>query len=91
MVDYNKTEIREQLTLENIFDLLQDWGGDPEYTAFGILCSTYVITSQVKEVESYITMKIVVYSNVTLDVKVILTYLKWCEKSWIFNRGWSST
>lgn len=40
MVDYNKTEIREQLTLENIFDLLQDWGGDPEYTSFGILCAT---------------------------------------------------
>ena len=40
MIDYNKTEIREQLTLENIFELLQDWGGDPEYTNFGILCST---------------------------------------------------
>lgn len=40
MVDYNKSEIREALTLENIFDLLQDWGGDPEYSSFGILCST---------------------------------------------------
>ena len=25
MVDYNKSEIREALTLENVFDLLQDW------------------------------------------------------------------
>lgn len=40
MVDYNKTEIRESLTLDNIFDLLQEWGGDPEYTGFGILSST---------------------------------------------------
>ena len=40
MQDYNKSEIREQLTIDNIFDLLQEWGGDPEFTSFGILCST---------------------------------------------------
>ncbi len=40
MKDYNKTEIRESLTLDNIFDLLQEWGGDPEYTSFGIICAT---------------------------------------------------
>ena len=40
MKDYNKTEIRDSLTLDNIFDLLQEWGGDPEYTTFGILSST---------------------------------------------------
>lgn len=40
MQDYNKTEIRDSLTLDNIFDLLQEWGGDPEYTGFGILSST---------------------------------------------------
>lgn len=40
MIDYNKTEIRNSLALENIFDLLQEWGGDPEYTDFGILSST---------------------------------------------------
>ena len=40
MIDYNKAEIREQVTLENVFDLLQEWGGDPEYTAFGILSAT---------------------------------------------------
>ena len=40
MQDYNKTEIRDSLTLDNIFDLLQEWGGDPEYTSFGILSST---------------------------------------------------
>ena len=40
MVVFDKSEIRESLTTENIFDLLQEWGGDPEYTQFGILCST---------------------------------------------------
>ena len=28
------------LTVENIFDLLQQWGGDPIYTGFGILSAT---------------------------------------------------
>ena len=40
MQDYNKTEIRDNITLDNIFDLLQEWGGDPEYTSFGILAAT---------------------------------------------------
>ena len=40
MINYDKSEIREVLELENIFELLQEWGGDPEYTGFGILSST---------------------------------------------------
>ena len=40
MIDYNKTEIKEALTIENIFELLVDWGAEPLYTDFGILCST---------------------------------------------------
>ena len=40
MINYDKTEIREQLNIESIFELLQEWGGDPEYTNFGILSST---------------------------------------------------
>lgn len=40
MINYDKSEIRDQLELEHIFDLLQEWGGDPEYTSFGILSST---------------------------------------------------
>lgn len=40
MIVYNKQEIREQLTIENIFEVIQDFGGDPEYTSFGILCHT---------------------------------------------------
>lgn len=40
MVTYVKSEVREKLQLENIFELLQEWGGDPEYTDFGILSTT---------------------------------------------------
>lgn len=40
MIIYNKQEIKDQLTIENIFELVQDFGGDPEYTSFGIVCHT---------------------------------------------------
>jgi len=40
MINYNKQEIRDQLELEHIFELLQEWGGEPEYTNFGILSAT---------------------------------------------------
>ena len=40
MLVFDKHEIRESLSLEDIYGLLQEWGGDPEYAVFGILCST---------------------------------------------------
>ena len=40
MVNYDKSQIKEQLSLDNIFDLLSDWGGEPEFTDFGILSAT---------------------------------------------------
>ena len=40
MIDYNKDEIKESLTLDNIFDILNTFGGNPEYTSFGILSNT---------------------------------------------------
>ena len=40
MLVFDKAEIRNSLTTDNIFDLLQEWGGDPEYASFGILCAT---------------------------------------------------
>ena len=40
MVNYDKTAIREALSLEDIFNLLVGFGGEPEYTSFGILSST---------------------------------------------------
>ena len=40
MISYDKIEIKESLDIENIFDLLQEWGGDPIYTSFGLISST---------------------------------------------------
>ena len=34
---FDKNEIKDALTIENIFELLVDFGGDPEYSSFGIL------------------------------------------------------
>ena len=40
MVTYNKHEIREKMSIDQIFELLQDWGGNPAYTEFGIISET---------------------------------------------------
>ena len=40
MISYDKKEVRDALTEDNIFELLQDWGGDPEYSSFGIISTT---------------------------------------------------
>ena len=37
---YDKLEIRKQLTLDNIYQLLEEWGGDPTFETWGILSST---------------------------------------------------
>ena len=40
MISFDKKEVKENLTLDQIFELLQEWGGDPEYSNFGIISST---------------------------------------------------
>ena len=40
MNSYDKLEVREALTLDNIFELLEGWGGEPEYNATGIVAAT---------------------------------------------------
>ena len=40
MVVFDKAEIRKALSIENIFELLNEWGGDPEYSGFGIISAT---------------------------------------------------
>ena len=37
---YDKDEIKNLLTINDIFDILQEFGGDPTYTSFGILSIT---------------------------------------------------
>lgn len=40
MITYNKKEVREKLSIEQIFELLVDFGGEPQYTNFGIISAT---------------------------------------------------
>ena len=40
MISFDKLEVRKQITAENIFDFLQEWGGDPIYTPFGMISAT---------------------------------------------------
>ena len=40
MLVFDKQEIKESLSIENIYDLLQDWGGEPEYCPTGIIART---------------------------------------------------
>jgi len=37
---YNKDKIKEQLTLDNVFDLVQEFGGEPQLTNFGFISAT---------------------------------------------------
>ena len=40
MIIYNKQEIKDSLSVENIYNLLVEWGGEPQYTSFGIIATT---------------------------------------------------
>lgn len=40
MIDYNKSNVRNSLTIDNIFSLLESWGGEPQRTNFGIVSAT---------------------------------------------------
>lgn len=40
MISFDKEYVKQQITIEQVFELLQEWGGEPEYTSFGILSMT---------------------------------------------------
>ena len=40
MLNYDKHEVREQLTIDNIYQLLEEWGGEPSYESWGLLSTT---------------------------------------------------
>lgn len=40
MLNYDKKYIKEQLTIDDIFQLLEEFGSEPQYTPFGILSAT---------------------------------------------------
>ena len=37
---YNKDEIKERLTVDMVFDIVQEFGGDPHMTSFGFISAT---------------------------------------------------
>lgn len=37
MIVYDKNEIKSQLSLENVYGLLEDWGGEPQYIPTGLI------------------------------------------------------
>lgn len=61
MISYDKIEVRKHLTVDNIFELLSEWGGDPEYTSFGIVSAT-ICHNNIGEG----SRKLYYYSNTTL-------------------------
>ena len=61
MISFDKTKIKEQLTIDNIFDLLNDFGGDPQMTSFGILSATICHNAP-----GYGSHKLYYYSNTQL-------------------------
>jgi hypothetical protein len=58
---FDKVEIRKVLTLDDIYQLLIEWGGEPEYTDFGIISSTIC-----HNVPGEGSRKLYYYSNSTL-------------------------
>ena len=40
MIEYNKDELKENLSLENVFSLVEELGGEPMYTNFGFVART---------------------------------------------------
>lgn len=40
MITFDKQEIRDSLSIDDIFDILQDWGGEPEYCPTGLIART---------------------------------------------------
>lgn len=40
MIDLDKYKIKEDLETEEIFEILEDFGGEPEYSSFGIISRT---------------------------------------------------
>lgn len=61
MINYDKTEIKESLTTDQIFELLNVWGGEPQYTSFGIISRT--ICHNDPAVNTNMSNKLYYYAN----------------------------
>jgi hypothetical protein len=62
MLVFDKQEIRNSLTIENVYDLLMEWGAEPTYCPTGIIAKT-ICHHDVNEEASH---KLYFYENSTL-------------------------
>ena len=56
MAGYDKLEVREKLEIEDIYSLLLEFGGEPEYSSFGIISFKRTGTSEVTILSSFISV-----------------------------------
>ena len=61
MIEYNKDELKENLSLENVFSLVEELGGEPIYTNFGFVAKTICHNPPHQG-----SMKLYFYSNTNL-------------------------
>lgn len=61
MIEYNKDELKENLSLENVFSLVEELGGEPMYTSFGFVAKTICHNPPHQG-----SMKLYFYSNTNL-------------------------
>ena len=61
MIIFDKQEIRDSLSIDEVFELLQDWGGEPEYCPTGLIARTIC-----QRLVNYIIMKTQDYLDVIL-------------------------
>lgn len=57
---YDKTEVRQALTLENYYDLLTEFQAEPIYSSFGLIARTVCHNNPIEETGSY---KLYYYTN----------------------------
>lgn len=73
----NLKEIRDRLSLEDYYTLLQNWGGEPIYTNFGIISHT-ICHNPLDNLHSY---KLYFYSN----SKLFICYTQGCGNDGFFD------
>lgn len=63
MLIYDKQEIRDKLDIDDVFNLLVEWGGEPEYTGNGLISKTICHNNPFTDSAS---RKLYYYSNSSL-------------------------
>lgn len=69
---YDKDELKEKLELEQIYDLVEAWGGEPEYTDGGLSPKPFVTIYLAKVPASFIITLILDCLDAILAVLILL-------------------